>query len=886
MSAVPEADRTICDIVRAYGQTSPHAPALVEDGKEPLTYGALSKLMDRVRQSLNGIGFGREDRIAIVAPSDATMAALITGIWGCATAVPMNPALSIGEFSIYLRDLKIKALAVHAGIDTAARDAAQAIGLPIIEVQPIESGVAGMFEIESTCRTKVALRPGAAKSDDLASVLATSGTTSHYKIVPTNQRQLLVRDSYFARAFQLTPADRCLNLMPLFHVHGLYCSLGATLYSGGSLVTLSDFSADGFFHLIESASPTWYTGSYTFQHTILAAASRYAAAIKKSNLRLIRTASGHLDPQIADDLEAVFDAPVIMNYGCTELSPICVAPLPPAVRKRGTVGVPAGGAIAIMGPERVLLPPGHNGEVVVDTRDVFTGYENDPAANAAAFVDGWFRTGDEGVMDEDGYLRITGRIKDIINRGGEKITPSEIDDALASHPDVAAAVTFPVPHGTLGQEVVAAVVPARNAELTDQKLIRFLRSKLAPFKLPRRFIFVDKIPKGPTGKIQRRMLAETFGLAGSSGTIRQVRADDRPATVLEAKLQGIWAEVLALEHVGLEDDFFLLGGDSLQAVDLFLEIEKKLGRRLPRAVLFEAGTVAEMAARIEMDVPSSCIVPIQPKGENPPFFCVHDQDGHVLNFRDLARHLGTAQPFYGIQCLGLDGMTVPFTRMEDMARHYLGEIRKIQPSGPYYIGGYSFGGRAAFAIAQKLRAEGEEVALLALLDTYYHLGQKGVGMRQWLARHRERMARLHPRKIPGYLAVRVQNVMIISRITLRTRLIPVLWRIYEKLNRPVPRFLHWPAVGNDIVRRNFFPHPYEGDAVLFQAELPASMHREVHEGWRNLVLGGLEIRPVPGRHSNFLEEPHVRTLAEELADCLAERRERHSPSARIPDTGR
>lgn len=526
-----------------------------------------------------------------------------------------------------------------------------------------------------------------------------------------------------------------------------------------------------------------------------------------------------------------------------------------------------------------------NGEIVVRGPKVFDGYENDPQANESAFVDGWFHTGDVGYFDPDGYLFLTGRLKEMINRGGQKISPAEIDDALVAHPAVAAASAFPVPHPTLGEDVAVAVTLKAGSSVSAESLSDYLRRNLATYKVPRRFVFVDEIPKGPTGKVQRHKLAAAFGLTeGVAAT--PAAAETRPATALEAKLQALWASALGREHVGLHDDFFLLGGDSLQAVDLFLAIEAAIGRRLPRAVLFEAGTVAEMAARIESDAPSGCVVPIQPAGDRPPFFCVHDQAGHVLNFRHLARHLGTAQPFYGIQYVGLDGTDAPVTRMEDMARHYLREIRRIQPSGPYHIGGYSFGGRVAYAMARELRAAGEEVGLLALLDTYYLGGRRKVSPREWLARHGERMAGLRWRAVPAYLALRVRNAMTVSGIALRSRLIPVLWRLYGRLGRPVPLFLHQPAVATDVVRRNYRPLPYEGDAVLFQAELPASAHREVHEGWRKLITGGVAIRPVPGGHSDLLEEPHVRALAAELAACLNESRQRHARGEKMREAGR
>jgi thioesterase domain-containing protein/acyl carrier protein len=639
---------------------------------------------------------------------------------------------------------------------------------------------------------------------------------------------------------------------------------------------------ESFFRLLATLGPTWYTGSYTFQHAIHAAAAQHTAEIANSRLRFIRTGSGHLDDRIAEQLEGFMHTPVIAGYSTTETSCICANPLPPRKRKRGTVGLPAGTEVAIMDPDNRPLPPGERGEVVVRCAEVFSGYENDPAANAESFVDGWFRTGDEGVFDEDGYLTLTGRIKDIINRGGEKITPSEVDAALMAHPDVADAITFPVPHTTLGQEVAAAVVPVKGAEMTDETLTRFLRRRLASFKVPRRFVIVDEIPRGTTGKVSRQGLAEQFGLVTDSAAQRSERIkDDRPATPLEAKLQRLWAEVLRLDRVGLHEDFFMLGGDSLQAVELFLRVEKEFGRRLPRSVLFEASTVAKMAEHVEAVVPSPCIVPIQAEGDRPLFFCVHDGNAQVLKYRELSRFLGPEQPFYGIQSRGLDGEEEPFTDIDEMAAYYVQEIRKVQPEGPYYIGGYSFGGRVAYVMAQNLRAAGEEVALLALIDTFCHAGRSRVGWREWLALHRDRLQEQSFFRIPAYLWLRVRNLAGMIHARLRRKSYSAAWHFYKSRGKPLPRFLRRPVPANDMIRYNYRPRPYDGDAVLFKAERNAWNHPDEHDGWYGLIKGRLEIRPITGGHLDIMTQPHVRAVAAELSDALAKAQAAHVRHVRV-----
>lgn len=859
---------TIGDVVRRHAAVSPDASALVDEGRSPLSYAALAALMDRFQRVLNGMGFGRQDRIAIVHPSNTAMASIVMGVWSCATAAPMNPEFTVGEFTIHMRDLGVKAVVVAADVETPARAAALHLGLPLIEVESLDHQEAGLVDIRPGPAGRCA-QPGPAQPNDLALVLTTSGTTSRSKIVPVRHRQLSAMSDYSARLFELTPEDRCLNLMPLFHGHGLYSSLAGTLYSGGSLINLPDFSSEAFFRMLVTLRPTWYSGSYTFHHTICAQASNFRTEIEQAHLRFSRTASGHLDAEIADELEAVLGVPVIQTYSMTETGRITGSPQPPKTRKRGTVGISAGGEVAVIDPDGTALPVGERGEIVTRGVHVFEGYENDPEANAEAFIDGWFRTGDEGVLDADGYLTLTGRIKEFINRGGEKIAPAEVDEALMRHPDVVTAVAFPLPHVTLGQDVAAAVIPAKGAALTDEVLNDHLRGRTADFKLPRRYVFVDEIPKGPTGKFERRKLASVFGLVHEGPTHNApVGVAQRRATPLEAKLQRLWAETLGLESVGLDVDFFMLGGDSLQAVDLFLRIEQELDRKLPRSILFEAATVAKMADHIEGAIPPQCVVPIQERGQRPPFFCIHDGNGQVLNYRELARYMGDEQPFYGIQCLGLDGADVPFVRIDEMAAFYVGEIRKVQPAGPYYLGGYSFGGRVAYVMAQQLLAAGEEVAFLGLIDSYCHTGQRRIGLGQWLARHVDRLRALRAGQVPAYLGMRVRNSVEMAFMAARLRLFSGAWEYYERRGREIPRFLRRPVEANDIIRRDYQAQPYDGAATLFKAELYAWNHPDAHEGWHDLVKGGLEVRPIPGRHFEIVKPPHVQTLARELSDSL------------------
>jgi acyl-CoA synthetase (AMP-forming)/AMP-acid ligase II/thioesterase domain-containing protein/acyl carrier protein len=848
-------------------------PALSAPNRSQLSYAGLRDQVESTVAALNLLGIGHNDRVAIVLPNGPELASAFVGVAAGASAAPLNPAYREDDFRFYLSDLGAKALLVGRDSASPAIAVAHSLHIPVLRLEWRGKEPAGMFSI-------VGERVGAARSDgfgganDIGLVLHTSGTTSRPKIVPLSQGNLTTSAGHIVETLRLSPADRCLNIMPLFHIHGLVAGVLSSLAAGASVFCPPGFNVLQFFHWMAEANPTWYTAVPTMHQAILARSDENRGILDQVRLRFIRSSSAALPPAVMRNLEQTFNVPVIESYGMTEAAhQMASNPLPPAVRKPGTVGLAAGPEIAIMDPENRLLPAGATGEVVIRGPNVAAAYENNPEANAAAFTDGWFRTGDEGVLDEDGYLTITGRLKEIINRGGEKIAPREVDDVLMDHPDVAAATTFPVPHPTLGEEVAAAVVAKQGARLTESALIEFLHDRLTAFKVPRQLVFIDEIPKGPTGKIQRHKLAAALGLNDLVDSERAAnRTEDRPPTPLEVKLQELWRETLGLDHIGLHQNFFLLGGDSLQGVELLTLVENKLGHALPQSVLIEHGSVAGMAAYIEKDEFAPCVVPIQPMGDRPPFFCVHGATGGVLGFLQLVRHMGNNQPFYGIQSVGLDGKQVPLKRIEDMAAHYLREVRGYQPLGPYYLGGYSMGGIVAYEMTRQLRAAGESVALLALIDTYSGVGRRLI-LGSWLRFHWRNFAKVSFSEMGSYLAQRLRNVT---------------WRVLESIRRRLSATREYPSARggrgipedlrlrileqiNETAVRAYPIAPCDCDAVLLKGELRAWDHPDLHDGWRALVRGDLEIRTISGGHWDIIAEPHVRTLAAELADCLEQR---------------
>ena len=500
---------TVWDIVSTVtGDRAIGAP-----GRPWLSGPGLADLAVRVRNTLAAAGIGRGDRVAIVLPNGPEMASAFLTVAAACCAAPLNPAYKADEFEFYLQDLQPAAILLAADESGPAKDVASRLGVPILTLHAGD-GPAGAFTLDAS-----GLPSGAAgvaeppRPDDPALVLHTSGTTARPKIVPLTNANLAASARHIAAALALSPADTCLNIMPLFHIHGLIAAVTSSLSAGAAVCCTPGFNAFKFGEWLGDVRPTWYTAVPTMHQAILMRMRSHAEQARAAKLRFIRSSSASLPPQVMAELEEVFGAPVIESYGMTEAThQMASNPLPPRARKPGSVGVAAGPEVAIMGDGGELLPQGGVGEVVIRGPNVTPGYDSNASANERAFTAGWFRTGDEGRLDEEGYLFLTGRLKEQINRGGEKISPLEIDVVLLDHPGIAQACTFGIPHDKLGEEVGAIVVPRPGETVTEADVRGFASARLAAFKVPRKILIMDDIPKGATGKVQRIGLAAKLGL--------------------------------------------------------------------------------------------------------------------------------------------------------------------------------------------------------------------------------------------------------------------------------------------------------------------------------------------------------------------------------------
>jgi acyl-CoA synthetase (AMP-forming)/AMP-acid ligase II/acyl carrier protein len=569
----------------------PDAPVISAPDRRALTYRELDEHASRIVRQLNQLGVGRGDSVALVLPNGPEMAVAFLATAAGATCAPLNPAYRAHEFEFYLSDLAAKVLIVGAGLDTPARSVAAAQGIPVIELSADTRMPAGVFVLEGEAVADP-VDTGFSNPKDIGLVLHTSGTTSQPKQVPLTHENLCASAANIQSALALTRADRCLNVMPLFHIHGLVGAVLSSVFSHASVVCTPGFDASRFLTWLAQEEPSWYTAVPTMHHAVLqAAVDRKASGA--TGLRFIRSSSAPLPSSLMLKLESVFDVPVIESYGMTEAAhQMASNPLPPGERKPGSAGIAAGPELAIIDLDGNFLDREVDGEIVIRGANVTAGYVGNNEANAAAFSRGWFRTGDLGRIDSDGYLFVTGRLKEMINRGGENVAPREVDDALLEHPGVASAVAFAVPHPTLGEDLAAAVVLNSGVDLTEQSLREHAFGRLTGSKVPSQIVFVDEIPKGPTGKLQRIGLHKRLEKF-------LVGVREPPGTELEALVAKYFAEILQLEEVGVTDNFFALGGDSLSATKIAWRVQSDFHFALSIVTVFENPTARNLAAEID-----------------------------------------------------------------------------------------------------------------------------------------------------------------------------------------------------------------------------------------------------------------------------------------------
>jgi thioesterase domain-containing protein len=681
-----------------------------------------------------------------------------------------------------------------------------------------------------------------------------------------------------SRALRLTAADRLLSLMPLFHLHGLATVL-TQLSCGGSVIATAGFEPSSFPKWLTGLRPTWFTSSPPLNRAILALARQQPEVFRDIPLRFIRSGTAPSEPQLLTLLEEATGVPVLNGYGLTETGG--VARSTRDLRKPGSVGRSSGLELAILDASGNILPPECEGEIAVRGPSVTSGYLDNPEANQSAFHDGWFRTGDIGRVDEEGFLFITGRLKEMINRGGKKIAPQDVEAALLGHPAVHDAAACPIPHPTLGEDIVAGVVLRPGASASESELRQFAASQLAPFKVPRRIVVIDSIPRTSTGKPRRRALAEQ--LRG------QTSIHGAPTThviePVESALIDIWRRILGVEQIDVFDDFFALGGDSLAAAVMLAEAQRVFNagpELLARVDFFDTPTIQELA-RIVMecgagpvagpdtsDAAVNRVLALRSTGSRLPFFCfpASAQDPYYL--RHFSKTLDGEQPFF-VVCHRDPIRDKRLLPVEDLARSSVEAIRRQWPEGPYILGGHCYGGVVAFEAALQLMSQGQEVKCLVLFDAatpgYPKVHRQ---WRRYVTKARSLALELRPGKIATTAQAMRQHVYALGRIFARRRKGGAS-RVLTAIGSDVLVTGQEEKTLNGMAMWEYTPREFPAPIVHFiAADQPVSTEvlSDPRLGWSDFARAGLAVHRVSGDHNTILSVENTPQLVAQLNELL------------------
>ncbi len=838
----------LTDITR-WAAMSPEQAALLSPEFESVSYAEFQIRSEAIAQTLAGSGLTRGDVAAMVLPDGIDLIVAFAGITAVAVCAPLNPAASRAEFEFSLGELRPRALVVDRS-DCAAVAVANVMGIRVFDF-------AQLFR-----EHPVPVQLEAPAGSDVALLVFTSATTDRAKGVPLTHANLAAMAASTQRALALSEDDRFLSMMPLFHLQGLISTL-AQLIAGGSVVLLGGFEPVRFGSCMKTYQPSWYTAGPTLHGAILA-----SGAAVTGRLRFVRSIGARMAPQLMEDVERTLGVPVLEGYGLTETGLLTSNQCSPGRRKSGSVGRSCGAEIAVLDSNGERLGPWQDGEIAVRGPSVMSGYREDEAATRRAFRDGWFLTGDLGHLDEDGFLYITGRIKEMINRGGEKVLPGEVEDVLMAHPAVMKAAAFGRPHPTLGEDVAAAVVLREGARISEWALRSHAAGQLTAYKVPRRIFFVDTLPVGATGKVRRADLAGEMAA--------RIAPDEAPRTHLERTIADIWRKVLNLESVGIRDDFYNLGGDSYAVTLMMSEMETEFGaaaRALDASAFFESPDIATLAALLDgeaarhhrkQSVQRHPIVALQRQGSRLPFYCIPGADENPYYFRELAQELGEDQPFYIVR----DPRPMeerPVYTVEDVAARFVEQIRNVQQKGPYLLGGHCFGGIVAYEMARQLVAQGQHVGRLIMFETPAP-GYPKV-LRHWKLYVRQAMAVLKGERRVGFQELRSHASVVMGlcrkRVSALGQRVPAL----TALAPPSAQFSHpnWRA-GLD-----YQPKPLHCDVLQFIAveeQRQTTVLDDPLTAWREFVRGNFEVAGTAGRADRIFRQPNVRVLARHMRAVL------------------
>jgi acyl-CoA synthetase (AMP-forming)/AMP-acid ligase II/thioesterase domain-containing protein/acyl carrier protein len=878
------------------GNQNPDSPAIESPGYQPLTYRELREQIAYVVRSLNARGFRPNDRIAIIMPNGPHAAVATIAVIAGFSAIPLNSQYKEPEYENFFSSLGIKAVLVQKGSETTAIAVAGSHNIPVIEAgfSPAKAGLFTLFpEVDVRETDALYALPG-----HIAVLGLTSGTTDKPKIVPFTQKRLFQGSIKISSLLNMNESDKNLHFLPIDTGFGFAAPLWTPLLMGGSLICPRDFVPSDFACLLATCRPTHYWGGPAHHHAVLHELKKVPRdKLANHSLRFIGSGAAAISPAVRDEMETMLGIPVIDAYVMSEaFISLNIS------GKKGSVGIPFVSYLEIRDDNDCSLKAGQYGEIVVRGELVFGGYENAPFENAESFNDGWFRTGDMGHLDENGYLFITGRKKEMINKGGRKIAPAEIDNVLMSHPFVREAMAFRIPDPVLGEDIAAMVVKADD-QVTEEDLRYHCLNHLIQFKVPQRIYFVEDIPKNPLGKPLREDGTKKFGDAANFMPLpEKMRGQEivPRMTLTETKLLQLWEEILEIHDISLDDDFFQCGGNSLDAITLLVRIQREYQISLPADTIYRYPTIRSQASLVteksnKFNNYHRLIVPISQVGRLPPLFCVHPIDGWIGHYRDLSAFLNREQPVYGIRAQGWEPTETFFSSIREAASEYILAIKTVQETGPYHLIGFSGGVPYVYEIALQMEKNGDKVAFLGLIDTsapapevqtYKNITKLFSPSKQPMKipsfayrgfKHLKEWSITHPDNMIYALLVRVirNSSGILNRALVpesHTALVPPVSFASDVEESRIAKF---PENQQPLVRSimknvlNYIPLNYPGNMTFFSTGMDNVFYPgDPTRGWGAYVKGSLTVINVPGDHNNLFSSQYCKILAEKIEERL------------------
>jgi amino acid adenylation domain-containing protein len=843
----------IHDLVEAQAARTPNDIA-VEHADQRLTYRELDQRANQLAHFLRRRGVGPESRVGICLRRSLELPVALLGVLKAGAAcVPLDPAYPKERLAYMLEDSQTSLVLTQPGL--------------LAEVTDFDAEIVTLdadwtsFTRESSENLRCEVT-----AENLAYVIYTSGSTGKPRGVLLSHFGLVNHNTAAVKLFGITPADRMAQFASISFDIAIE-EIFPTWIAGAALVIREEdasLAVGDFLRWVNERKVTALDLPTAYWHELVGELSESAMQLPE-NLRIVIVGGEKASSAALASWHKLAGSHVrwVNTYGPTETSVIVTAFEPrnweniPAILP---IGRPiANTKIHILDENLQQLPVGLSGDLFVAGPGLARGYLNRPEITAEKFIHDPFsgqpearmyKTGDRARYLANGEIEFAGRTDDQVKIRGYRVELKEIESVLGSYAGVREVVVIARENarenGPGDKHLAAYVVPSREQAPTGSELRSYLKQKLPDYMVPSAFVLLEAMPKTPNGKVDRRSMPAPKAADFAAANEYVAPTDD-----LEKQLTKIWATVLGKDSIGIRDNFFDLGGHSLLAARLMHRIEQTLGQRLPLAALLQAPTVEQFASQLRQEGWSaswSSLVAIQPEGSRVPFFCVHGVGGNVLGFRDLARHLGSDQPFYALQPQGLDGKRPCLASVAEMAQRYIREIRRVQPEGPYRIGGYSFGGLVAYEMAQQLRAQEQEVGLLALFDTY-------PGKMESRASQMRNLSKLPLKEALTFIVKKGSFVLMTLQKRIELQMLP---RALRNVRQACAR----AAAGYDI-------QPYDGQVTLFRAkEKSAGSLNDPYAVWWRAAAGGVDLREIGGDHLSLLKEPQVRLLAEELNSAL------------------